>query len=187
MCLNRNRGWASLGLDLGPGDGTTYFDASKHKEFSFWAKTPVEKRARMKITFRDATAKGYLPQASAEITPLIISKDWKKHSVNLDKIRNQVNLKRLVHIGLAFGEDVGNPPGTVIFVDDVAFTGYSGALSDSKHVSMPEKFPQHWPYNNVGATAWFIFVELNINPFEISVTDQNNSSPTLKIQTENDS
>jgi hypothetical protein len=30
---------------------------------------------------------------------------------------------------------------------------------------MPRTFPQHWPYDSVAATAWFVFVELGINPF----------------------
>ncbi len=181
MCLTQNRGWSSLGIDLGPENGTTPFDASQYKAFSFWAKTLTDKEAQIKVEFRDANAKNYLPQISADITFPGIDKSWKKYSVKLDKLRHQVDLEKLVHIGLAFGKDVGNPAGTVIFVDDVAFTGYSGVLSQGKQTSMPAKFPQHWPYNNVGASAWLIFVEFNVNPFEVATFSGN----TQRIQSDN--
>ncbi len=175
MCLTRNRGWASLGLDLGFRNEKNQikpFDAGQYKEFSFWAKTSVGKGAQIEVGFRDAGTKSYLPQASADITPMLIDKSWRKYTVDLYEIRHKVNLAKLVHISLAFGKDVGNTPGTVIFVDDVAFTGHSRVLSRPNQISMPAKFPQHWPYNNVGATAWLLFVELNINPFEVSNSNE---------------
>ena len=95
-----------------------------------------------------------------------------------------MNLEKLVHIGIAFGKDVGNPAETVLFIDDVAFTGYHGLLSEQPKMSMPAVFPQHWPYNNIGAVAWLIFVECDINPFEIntSVEMVGQKCPTLWIE-----
>jgi len=172
MCASRGKRWASLGIDLGPriGNRIKAVDVSDYREFVFWAKTGSKTGAKAKVLFRDAHALGYLPQASVPPVPPRIENTWKKHVVNLRRISRQVDLSKLVHVGLAFGKDVENPAGTILYIDDMAFTGSDTITSISNGATMPAVFPQHWPYASVAATAWFIFAELNLNPFALGGT-----------------
>ena len=163
-----NNGWASLGLDLGP--IKDFFvvprDVSDYSEFSFWAKT-VSPSANIKVIFRDADSPCCMPQAQYPPTPWILGNTWNKYVVKLsdiDKI-NGLSLDILEHVGFPFGLDVGNPPGTTIYVDDMAFTGSKIRTPLSNGDKLLVEYPQHWPYESVAATSWFVFVELETNPF----------------------
>lgn len=176
MCLTNDRGWASLGIDLGPMNENKEiipFDASKYKQFSFWAKTPSINGARVKLLFREANAKNYAVQAAIVPTPSKINLEWKQYTAELGSISQKVDLEKLVHIGISFGKDIGNPAETILFIDDVALTDSHGLPSEQPQLSMPAVFPQHWPYNNIGAAAWLVFVELDINPFEVGDINEN--------------
>jgi hypothetical protein len=173
MCMSRNKGWASLGIDLGPtaGEGPKVkpLDVSNYKYLAFWAKTDSKTDIEVQVVFRDAHSTGYLPQAS--VSPARSQRDnsWQKYAVDLAEIRKKLDLKRLVHVGLAFGQDVGNPPGTIMYVDDFAFAGSDTETEVSNGAEMPVVFPQHWPHGGVAATAWLIFAELDMNPFAPSL------------------
>jgi hypothetical protein len=176
MCAKNNLRWASFGVDLGPMDEKKRimsFDASNYGQLSFWAKTTNTDGAKVKVLFRDAHARDYAIQAAVAATPAKVERQWKQYTVELGSVSRKVDLEKLVHIGIAFGRDVGNAAGTILFIDDIAFTDYRGPASEQPRSSMPAVFPQNWPYNNTGATAWFIFVEADINPFELT-SDQNN-------------
>jgi hypothetical protein len=109
-----------------------------------------------------------LPQATGSTVPSKIDNNWRKYTVDLSEVHTRVNLTKLVHIGFGFGKNAGNPPGTIIYIDDVAFTGFKGEMKEPSHIPMPAVFPQHWPYGSVAATGWLIFVELDLNPFALN-------------------
>jgi hypothetical protein len=119
-------GWASFGLDLGPVIDATAFpieikslDVTGYKYLSFWAKG--EKGGeKLKVNFRDARAVSYNPQYQYEIKEPLTT-EWKRIIVPLNSVYN-VDFENLVHVGLAFGEDLDNELGTIIYVDDFAFT-----------------------------------------------------------------
>ncbi|GAH87931.1 unnamed protein product, partial [marine sediment metagenome] len=172
MCASKNKNWASFSMNLGPAINdsgkTKPLDVSDYQYLIFWAKTDNKDGAMVKVLFRDVEAKSYLPQATVSMVPPELNNSWRQYTVNLSKLRRQVNLTKLVHIGFGFGKDAGNPPGTVIYLDDVAFSGFKGEIKKVSHVPMPSVFPQHWPYGSVAATGWLIFVELNLNPFALN-------------------
>jgi len=169
MCLTQDPNWASLGLDMGPEVNgiITYRDVRDYEKFVFWAKTENNDNNNIKVLFRDANEPNYLPQVSLSPTPPHLTTEWTQHDVNLADINdiNGLDLSKLVHVGLAFGNNVGNSPGTVIYVDDIGFTGSDTMTPLSNGADMPTAFPQHWPYDSIAATAWLILVELQINPF----------------------
>jgi hypothetical protein len=174
MCRRKDgkwQGWASLGLDLGPlvNGKIKPLNAKAYRELSFWAKTENKDKAsvNLPILLRDAHAKDFMPQIRKSPTPAQVKTEWQRYVLELSSVPSDVDLSEPVHVGFAFGADVGNPPGTIIYIDDVAFVGGPdrGSPSGAPHDKMPAVFPQHWPFGNVAATAWFIFVELDINPF----------------------
>jgi hypothetical protein len=169
MCASKNKKWASFGLDLGPiiNNKIKFLDVRDYQYLIFWAKTDNFAGARIKVLFRDADATSYIPQVSISPVPPQLDTKWRKYSVDLNGIHGRANLAKLVHVGLAFGKDVGNSPGTTIYVDDVAFVGLKGAAQNASQIPAPAVFPQHWPYGSVAATSWLIFAELNLNPFAI--------------------
>jgi hypothetical protein len=171
MCKSTNKDWASLGIDLGPvsesGICIKPFDAGAFRKFVFWAKTQTDTHTAVKVLFRDVHAKNFLPQAAISTTPEQIIRSWRRYEIDLDELRQKIDLEKLVHIGLAFGKDVGNPPGTIIYVDDFAFVGAKNLTNVPAKQTIPTVYPQHWPYGSIAAAAWFIFVELDINPFSL--------------------
>lgn len=123
-----NVGWASLGIDLGPviDAGVTPvkikpLDVSGYKYLSFWAKGE-RGGEKLRVIFRDASATTYTPEHLYEIKEPLTA-EWQRIIVPLSEI-DGVDFKNLVHIGLSFGEDVGNKLGTIIYLDDFAFTNY---------------------------------------------------------------
>ena len=171
MCMSQNKGWASFGLDLGPGTGLAVKprDVSAYRQFVFWAKTENKDGANVEVLFRDADWKHYEPQVKIAPDPSRLGNNWVIHRVELNKIKgvNELDLSKLVHVGLAFGKGVGNEPNTIIYVDDMAFIGSDTMTPLSNGAEMPAVFQQHWPYGSVAATAWFIFAELETNPFAV--------------------
>ncbi len=171
MCMTQTQKWASLGLDMGPiVDGNIISrDVSSYEKFVFWAKTDNTDNNDIKVIFKDADWPSNFPQVVKSPSPQYLSTTWTEHYVNLSDINdiNGLNLRKLVHVGLGFGDNVGNSPGTVIYVDDMGFTGSDTMTPLSNGADMPAAFPQHWPYASVAATAWFIFAELQTNPFAV--------------------
>jgi hypothetical protein len=170
MCMSQDRSWASLGMDLGPKTcGVVESrDVSDYGKFVFWAKTDNIDGANIEVLFRDANSLDYDPQVSVPPTPSRLGNTWNEHVVDLNGISTKVDLTILAQIGLEFGhETVGNEAGTIIYVDDMGFTDSDSNTALSNGDEMPRVFPQHWPYGSVAATAWFIFAELETNPFAV--------------------
>lgn len=166
MCKYKRQRWATLGLDLGPILGCKSIkpvDVSAYTKLSFWAKTDNPEGAILKVIFRDRHNRSYDPQAVPK--PSQLSKEWQQFTIDLNDIRPVVDLVHLTHVALAFGKDAGNTAGTIIYVDDIAFTGSDAKTSVSNGKQMPAVFPQHWPYGSVAGTAWLIFTDLDMNPF----------------------
>jgi hypothetical protein len=118
--------WGSFGMDLGKTIDATVepktvksLDASEYKYLVFWVKGQ-KGGERAELTFRDAEAVSYMPQATYEIP--IVTNEWQKVVVPLSEIGEMVDLSQLVHIGIAFGSDVGNDPGATIYIDDFMLT-----------------------------------------------------------------
>ncbi len=171
MCVSQDKGWASLGLDLGPmvdSNQVTARDVSAYEKFVFWARTDEPLGANIKVLFRDANSSDYDPDVNVPPNPPTLGTAWNKHAVELDGISTEVDLSKLVHVGLEFGGVVENSPGTIIYVDDMGFTGSDTMTALSNGAEMPAVFPQHWPYGSVAATSWFIFAELKMNPFAVN-------------------
>jgi hypothetical protein len=166
MCKYKRRGWASLGLDFGPitdCKSVKSIDVTDYSKLSFWAKADNPRGAKIKVYLRDTHKRSYEAEATPE--PLQITNEWNQYIVELDNISPIVELRRLTHVALAFGENVGNEPNTIIYVDDIAFIGSDKITEISNGAEMPAVFPQHWPLSSVSGTAWFIFAELNVNPY----------------------
>jgi len=163
-----NNGWASLGIDLGPQEGkrTKPLDVRPLQFLEFWGKTENAAGARVKVLFRDSHTRSTMPQSEVAPDPPVIGGTWQRHRVELQRISRRVDLQKLVHVGLAFGKNVGNEEGTVIYVDDFAFIAPPGDQTQRFRKEMPAVMPLHWPYGSVAGTAWLIFAELDLNPFE---------------------
>jgi hypothetical protein len=118
--------WGSFGMDLGKTIDLTVepkkvrsVDASEYKYLVFWVKG--EKGGEhADVSFRDADSISYMPQATYEIP--VITNEWQKVVIPLSEIEDMVDTSQLVHIGLAFGADVGNEPGDTIYIDDFMLT-----------------------------------------------------------------
>ena len=121
--------WGSFGMNLGKVTDLTVepvnvqpIDTERYIYLTFWVKG--EKGGEnAELSFRDARSISYMPQATYEIPE--ITNQWQKVVVPLSEIEDMVDLSELVHVGIAFGGDVGNEPGAIIYVDDFR-------LSDSK-------------------------------------------------------
>lgn len=118
--------WGSFAMDLGPTTDLTVvpkkvesFDASGFKYVTFWVKG---EKGGEKIEFlvRDAHALNYMPQAKLKLPDA--TAEWQKIIVPLSDISGKVDLTALDNIGVAFGRDVGNLKGEVIYIDDFMFT-----------------------------------------------------------------
>jgi hypothetical protein len=175
MCRSVNQKWASLGLDLGPKtvQKGNYLrpagvDVSAYKQLVFWAKAPDNPGVKLKIGFRDASAKEFELKAEISPKPSTVSKQWARHIVDLSSIRwPVVDLTKLEHVAFSFGQNIGNARGTIMYLEDVAFVDADKDTSISNGCLMPSVFPQHWPYGSVASTGWCIFVQLNVNPFSL--------------------
>ena len=118
--------WGSLSIDLGPAVDMTSIpkkvkslDVSEYKYIAFWVKG-AKGGENMALVARDGRAPSYsaqvkynLPSATAE---------WQKVIIPLDDIKNNVDLTMLDNIGIAFGNDAGNVPGDIIYLDDFVLT-----------------------------------------------------------------
>ncbi len=118
--------WGSFSMDLGPTtDITTVpkkvesLDVSGFKYFTFWVKGG-KGGEKMEFVARDAHALNYSPQVKYKLPDAAAV--WQKISVPLNEISSKVDLKNLDNVGIAFGRDVGNLTGDIVYLDDFAFT-----------------------------------------------------------------
>jgi hypothetical protein len=118
--------WGSFAMDLGPTTDLTVipkkvesFDASGYKYLAFWVKG--EKGGeKMELLLRDAHALNYTPQIKYRLPDA--TTEWQKVIVPISEFQGQIDLAALDNIGLAFGKDVSNLKGEIIYVDDFMFT-----------------------------------------------------------------
>ena len=118
--------WGSFGMDLGKTIDLTVepkkvnsVNAAEYKYLVFWVKG--EKGGeRAEVAFRDADSISYMPQATYEIPA--ITAEWKKVVIPLTEIEDMVDITQLVHVGIAFGADIGNETGDTIYIDNFMLT-----------------------------------------------------------------
>ncbi|MFH0839606.1 MAG: carbohydrate binding domain-containing protein [Candidatus Omnitrophota bacterium] len=118
--------WGSFAMDLGPTTDLTVipkkvesFDASGFKCITFWVKGD-KGGEKMEFLVRDAHALNYMPQVKLKLSD--VTTEWQKVVIPLSDISGKIDLTALDNIGLAFGRDVGNLKGEVIYIDDFMFT-----------------------------------------------------------------
>jgi hypothetical protein len=119
--------WGSFSMDLGRTTDATVVpkkvdskDVSGYKYLTFWVKGD-KGGEKMELLFRDSHAASYMPQAKYKVDD--ITTEWKKVVVSMDDIKKLgIDLKSLDNIGIAFGPDAGNSPGTTGYIDDFCFT-----------------------------------------------------------------
>ena len=124
--LKPNETWGSFAMDLGPTTNLTVvpkrvesFNASKYKYLTFWMRG---EKGGEKIEFlvRDSHALNYMPQVKHKLPDA--KTEWKKVVMPLAQFKGRVDLTALDNIGLAFGPDVGNLRGEIIYIDTFMFT-----------------------------------------------------------------
>ncbi len=121
----KNLPWASFTVDLGPITDITVepkkvesLDVSGYGVLSFWIRG--EKGGeKYQVSFRDASQR--------EVTlipyPKEASKEWKEIRIPLSSIEKEVNLLEIDAVSLNFGSSVGNPINSILYIDDIAFSG----------------------------------------------------------------
>jgi len=118
--------WGSFAMDLGPTTDLTVipkkvesFNASGFKYIIFWVKG--EKGGeKMEFLARDAHALNYMPQAKYKLPDA--TTEWQKVVIPMSEISGKIDLTALDNMGLAFGKDVGNIKGEIVYIDDFTFT-----------------------------------------------------------------
>jgi hypothetical protein len=118
--------WGSFAMDLGPAIDLTVmpkkvesFDVSGYSYLVFWLKG--EKGGeKMELLLRDAHALNYMPQVKYKLPDA--TTEWQKIVIPLTELKGKIDLTALDNIGLAFGPDVGNLAGEIIYIDDFMFT-----------------------------------------------------------------
>ena len=118
--------WGSFAMDLGPTVDLTKepkkidsLDVSNYKYLTFWIKGK-KGGEHLEVLFRDAHAPDYMPQVKYKVPDA--TTEWQKVVIPLSKIKNKVDLTKLDNIGIAFGPDVGNKKGAIIYMDYFVFT-----------------------------------------------------------------
>ena len=124
--LKTELAWGSFAMDLGPVTDLTVipkkvesFDASDWGYLTFWVKGD-KGGEKMELVIRDAHALNYMPQVKYKLPDA--TTEWQKVAVSLEQFKGQIDLTALDNIGLAFGRDVGNLKGEVVYIDNFAFT-----------------------------------------------------------------
>ncbi len=118
--------WGSFAMDLGPTIDLTVvpkkvesLDVSGYKYLVFWVKG--EKGGeKMELLIRDAHALNYMPQVKYNLPDA--TTEWHKVVIPLDELAGRVDLSQLDNIGIAFGKDIGNMKGEIVYIDDFVFT-----------------------------------------------------------------
>lgn len=117
--------WGSFAMDLGPTTDLTVipkrvesFDCSGFKYLVFWLRG--EKGGeRLQFLMRDAHALNYMPQVKHKLSDA--TTEWQKVVIPLQQFSGKLDLAALDNIGIAFGRDVGNLKGEIVYLDDFMF------------------------------------------------------------------
>ncbi|MCH7504996.1 hypothetical protein IID04_05140 [PVC group bacterium] len=117
--------WGSFAMDLGVTTDLTVEpkivesrDVSSYGYFTFWIKGQNGGESA-EILFRDAHAVSYMPQMKVSVSN--ITAEWQQFAIPLDQVNKKIDLSQLDNVGMAFGPDVGNATGAIIYVDDFTF------------------------------------------------------------------
>lgn len=123
----KNEGWGSFSMDLGAVTDATAVpkkvqskNVMRYKYLTFWVKGE-RGGEKIEVLFRDSKSPSYMPSARYKIKEA--NAEWEKKAITLEEIHKLgVDLKSLDSIGIAFGPDVGNKAGAIIYIDDFIFT-----------------------------------------------------------------
>lgn len=133
--------WGSFAMDLGVTIDLTIEpkqveskDVSAYKFFTFWVKGATGGES-LEVLFRDAHAVSYMPQVKVPFSD--ITTEWQKVVIPLEDVNKKIDLTLLDNIGLAFGPDVGNETGAIIYLDDFMFTDNAEGGSIAELNPMP--------------------------------------------------
>jgi len=117
--------WAAFSIDLGPATDITVepkkiasCHASDFSTLSFWVRG-VKGGEKFEVSLRDASQREVMLLPLPDGAP----KEWKEVRIPLSPLANEVNLSKLDVLNIHFGDSVGNPKNTVLYIDDVAFIG----------------------------------------------------------------
>lgn len=116
--------WGLFMMAMGPVGDTSRipatvepFDVSGFKHLIFWVKGR-RGNEQFKIYFNDIHAKTYDPQLKIKPKVRVSSKEWRKVTVNLQRLKKKIDLKKMTKIGIGFGASDGGRPGNVFYVDN---------------------------------------------------------------------
>lgn len=119
--------WATFYTLLGPvTDPSTFpvtikpLDASVYSALHFWIKG-AKGGERFNVVFRDASAESNFPQARFDPIPEGLKTEWQEVTIPVSQIGRSLDLKRLVMMGIEFGNNIGNKKGDVLYIDDIEF------------------------------------------------------------------
>ena len=84
-------------------------------KLTFWVKG-TQGGEKMTLQFRDSNSLNYMPQSTYNKLP-VITTEWQKVVVPLSELKG-IDISALDMAGAAFGKDVGNMRGEVVYVDD---------------------------------------------------------------------
>lgn len=119
--------WASLTIDLGPTFDITVepkrlksLDVSAFTHLAFWVRGE-RGGEKFEVAFRDARSPSYQHEVTWTPFPDGVPSDWSLVKVPLSKFKGKLDLTRLDMVGLHFGQNLGNPKGAILYVDDFVF------------------------------------------------------------------
>lgn len=95
-------------------------DVSKYRYLILWAK-PVQGEEELRIFLRDGHSDDYKGKP-VYTTQNLKKEEWQRMAIDLENIKNEVDLTNLVTINISFGSQEKNPKGAIIYLDDIMFT-----------------------------------------------------------------
>lgn len=114
--------WAVFTINMGPiiddsADPVVIkpMDISEYKYLVFWVRGRLCGE-KFKVYVRDSSATTYEPNVKVE-PRMRVTRKWEPVVVNLDRIKNKVDLKNVVQIGVGFGKKDGNRMGNILYID----------------------------------------------------------------------
>lgn len=127
--------WGSFSINLGPILDAKVdpivvrsIDVSRYKYLTFMVRGKTGQE-RFKVILRDALSKSYLPTLKYTPPNNVATTEWRQIDVPLHQLKayselyekRELDLTKLVVVGIEFGDDVGNKRGDTLFIDDIRF------------------------------------------------------------------
>ena len=121
--IYRKIDWAVMMMNMGPFVDTSVTpmaigsqDMSGYRYLVFWVKGQ-RGGEKFRVYLRDAHAETY--EAQLKINPhVVVQNYWRPVKIKLDRLKNKIDLTKIVQIGIGFGRKDGNRHGNVIYLDD---------------------------------------------------------------------